>query len=164
MIRGNVTFTASPNYKPFAAKRPITCVVIHATATNGINSPHEWLCDPASQVSAHYLIGKDGLVFQLVDENNEAWHAGPSEWRGQNFVNLFSVGIELVNSNDGIDPWPAAQVDACLDLVAQICKDNSIQPQDVIGHKDIAPGRKTDPVGFPFDDFRILLSDKLKAV
>lgn len=156
-MRENVTLNPSPNFKAMS-KRSITCVIIHATATSGIDSPRAWLCSKESKVSAHYLIGKDGLTLQLVDEKNVAWHAGDSVWRLQKFVNNFSVGIELVNSNDGKDPYPQPQLDACAKLVAAICVDYGIAVQDVIGHMDIAPGRKTDPAAFPWDDFRMTLA------
>jgi N-acetylmuramoyl-L-alanine amidase len=129
-------------------------VVIHATATNEIDSPKNWLCDPDSKVSAHYLIGKTGVAFHLVHESDTAWHAGVSSWGGQENVNDFGVGIELVNDNTGSDPYPEDQLKACAELVKCICSDYSINPENVIGHLDIAPGRKTDPAGFPWDDFR----------
>lgn len=150
----------SPNFKPKAVgERKITCIVIHATATSGISSPREWLCNPASRVSAHYLIGKDGVILQLVEEKDVSWHAGESEWKGQEFVNGFSIGIELVNANDAKDPYPQEQLDVCVKLVAAICKDYGIACCDVVGHRDIAPGRKTDPARFPFDEFRMRLAD-----
>lgn len=157
-MRNNVTWNPSPNLK-LAKNRKISCVVLHATATSGIQSPKEWLCSEQSKVSAHYLMGKDGMTFQLVDEGDIAWHAGDSIWRDQKWVNNFSIGIELVNANDGQDEYPQPQIDACATLVASICKDYGIGVQDVIGHKDIAPGRKTDPAGFDFDDFRITLTN-----
>jgi len=94
-----------------------------------------------------------------VDEKNIAWHAGESEWKGQKGVNTFSIGIELVNANDGKMPYPQEQIDACAALVVPICKDNSISIADVVGHCDIAPGRKTDPAGFPWEDFKLKLHD-----
>lgn len=129
-------------------------MIIHATATSGVQSPKEYLCLPSSKVSAHYLIGLDGAIFHLVHESDIAWHAGESEWRGQPQVNLFSVGIELVNANDGVMEYPEAQLAACAALVKDICADYQISPEDVIGHLDIAPGRKTDPAAFPWEDFR----------
>lgn len=146
----------SPNFKP-GKNRKITCVVIHATATSGFNSPLEWLCSPVSKVSAHYLIGGDGRIAQLVSEKDIAWHAGESFWQKKPGVNAFSVGIELVNPNDGRCPYPEAQLKACLDLVVPICKEYGIKTLDVVGHLDVALGRKTDPAGFPWDDFRARL-------
>lgn len=147
----------SPNFLSVPPGRKVTCVVIHATATSGLDSPKEWLCNPNSKVSAHYLIGRTGVILHLVHESNVAWHAGDSEWRGQSGVNRFSVGIELVNSNDGQMEYPNDQLAAAAELVRAICADHGIKPQDVVGHADIAPGRKTDPAAFPWDDFRMRL-------
>lgn len=143
----------SPNFTPMDPGRTITCVILHATATKDKNSPLEWLCDPKSQVSAHYMIDQLGMIYHLVHEQNIAWHAGESEFDGMSGVNNFSVGIELVNPNDGTD-FDSAQLTACADLVAAICLDYDIKKEAVVGHADIAPGRKTDPLGFPWDNFR----------
>lgn len=151
--RPKSTWCGSPNFRK-GNGRKITCVVIHATATSGLVSPKEWLCNPASKVSAHYLIGRDGQILQLVHEADIAWHAGQSTWKGKNGVNAFSVGIELVNANDGIMPYPDEQLDSAAALVAGICQEYAIVIEDVVGHLDIAPGRKTDPAAFPWEDFR----------
>lgn len=147
-------WTPSPNFRNPGTTRPITCVVIHATATSGVDSPKEWLCDPKSDVSAHYLVGLDGTLYHLVHESNIAYHAGESVWKGAPQVNHFSVGIELVNANDGVMEYPEAQLAACAELVASICSDYGVKLEDVVGHLDVAPGRKTDPAAFPWDDFR----------
>ena len=150
----------SPNFTP-SEHRAITCLVVHATATSGIESPRRWLCDPTAKKSAHYLIGKDGTVLQLVQDKDIAWHAGESEWKGKKWVNHFSIGIELVNLNDGKDPYPLAQLNSCQDLLSELCQDYGVNPIDVIGHKDVAPGRKSDPVGFPFEAVRKNLATSL---
>lgn len=151
--RPDSDWTPSPNFHQ-ASGRKITCVVMHDTASHGVESPKEWLCDPTSKVSAHYLIGKDGKIYHLVHESNIAWHAGESTWREQSNVNEFSVGVELENTNDGQDPYPEEQLAAATALVVAICKDYGVKLADVVGHLDVAPGRKTDPAGFPWDDFR----------
>ncbi len=144
----------SPNFLSAPAGRKVTCVVIHATATSCIDSPKAWLCNPDSKVSAHYLIGLDGHIYHLVHESNVAYHAGESVWKGVEWVNHFSVGIELVNANDGVMEYPEEQLAACAALTAAICEDLGVKLEDVVGHLDIAPGRKTDPAAFPWDDFR----------
>lgn len=152
----------SPNYRKSTNKRKVSLVVIHATRTAKSGSPLEWLTLPSSQKSAHYLIDLDGTVYQLVDENNIAWHAGNSKWKGMETVshagnptvNPCSIGIELVNANDGIMPYPEEQIEACRNLVSAICKERNIKSENVVGHYDVSPGRKSDPLGFPFDDFK----------
>src|SRR5882672_5165456 len=157
--RIKIIWEPSPNFKIGNKNRDVTCIVLHATATTGIDSPLEWLTSSLSKVSAHYLIGKDGKKYQLVKEKDIAYHAGNSEWRGKKWVNNFSIGIELVNANDGIDPWPTDQIESCAILCLELCNDYSIALVDVVGHRDIAPGRKTDPAGFNFDEFRMRLID-----
>ena len=151
---------SSPNFTR-GKDRKIGCIVLHATATGGLASPLEWLTLPASQASSHYLIDKNGDIYGLVEEKNSAWHAGISVWNGmevigksgQPSVNLSSIGIELVNPNDGVYPYPEPQVAACTDLVISICRDYGIAAKDVIGHCHVALGRKTDPAGWDWEDF-----------
>jgi N-acetylmuramoyl-L-alanine amidase len=138
--------------------KAISLVVVHATATAGIDSPLTWICSKESGVSAHYLIGLDGEVHHLVHESNVAWHAGVSVWKGIPNVNDYSVGIELVNDNTGTMPYPQAQLDACSAMVKAIAADYNLTTADVVGHLDIAPGRKTDPANFPWKEFRDSLS------
>ena len=152
-MRPRVNWVPSPNFSK-GKDRKVSCVVLHATATNGLKSPLEWLCLPESKVSAHYIIDKEGEIYHLVGEKNIAWHAGESFWDGKAHVNNFSIGIELVNPNDGFYPFPEEQIQACLALVVAICKDYSIPNKNVVGHLDIAFGRKTDPAGFDWTDFR----------
>ena len=147
----------SPNFKSTPG-RLVTCVVIHATATDGLQSPLAWLCNPASGVSAHYLIGKDGMVYKLVHEEDVSWHAGVSFWQGRSGVNAFSIGIELVNRNDGADPYPEMQIAACAQLVKAICAEKFITHDNVVGHLDVAPGRKNDPRGLDLAAFRARLA------
>ncbi len=161
MIRPQSIDFPSPNFRPCPPGREVSCVVLHATA-GARDGALATLCDPrpdslASRVSAHYLIDEAGAVYRLVDERDVAWHAGVSAFDGNDGVNAFSIGIELVNPNDGKTPYPQPQVAACLELVADICLEHGIRAAAVVGHKDVAPGRKTDPAGFDFDGFRTAL-------
>lgn len=156
MNRPKTEWRPSPNFK-IGKNRTISCVILHATATSKIGSPLDWLTSPLSKVSSHYLVGKDGHIYHLVKESNVAWHAGESFWQDKPHVNNFSIGIEMVNPNDGYDPYPEEQIQAVLDLCVPICIEYKIAAKDVIGHLDIALGRKTDPAGFDFEDFRARL-------
>ena len=106
------------------------------------------LCNPATEVSAHYLIAEDGEVLSLVPEDLRAWHAGAGQWGSVTDVNSRSIGIEL--ANPGICPFSALQMDALDELLAGIKARWHIRPERVIGHSDMAPGRKIDP-GARFD-------------
>jgi N-acetylmuramoyl-L-alanine amidase len=113
--------------------------------------------NPEGRVSAHYLIDVDGDTIHLVHESDEAWHAGVSTWKGVDNVNDFSVGIELVNPNDGT-PFPPAQLAAAVGLCKCLVRDYGVALEDIVGHLHIAPGRKTDPAGLDFDAFRALVA------
>ncbi len=106
------------------------------------------------EVSSHYLIGDDrnATIYQLVDENRRAWHAGESQWEGRTWLNSSSIGIEIVNpgytdtpTGRVWHPYSEAQVQGLILLLQDIAKRNNIQPRHIIGHSDIAPLRKLDP-------------------
>lgn len=143
----------SPNFRKSTNNRKVTCVVLHATQTAKLGSALEWLTIQESKVSSHYLIDLDGTILQLVDENNIAWTCGESSWKGQKGVNAFSISIEIVNANDGVMPYPEAQLEALRALVGAICRERNLGSEDITTHAAISPGRKTDPLGFPMDDF-----------
>ncbi|SPJ24492.1 N-acetylmuramoyl-L-alanine amidase AmiD [Palleronia abyssalis] len=101
------------------------------------------LSDPEAEVSAHYLIDRQGRVVRLVPESERAWHAGAGAWGPVRDVNSHSIGVELCN--DGQMPFAHAQMNA-LQLVLRGIKARwSIPAARVIGHSDCAPGRKVDP-------------------
>jgi N-acetylmuramoyl-L-alanine amidase len=122
-------------------------LVIHYTGMASAGAALERLCDPASEVSAHYMIEEDGVVWRLVAEEYRAWHAGRSFWAGETDINSRSIGIELVNPGHGPDyhAFPDAQMTA-LERLCQGIRDRFPIPSHlVLGHTDVAPGRKLDP-------------------
>ncbi len=131
-------------------------IVIHYTGMETCAAALARLCDPVAEVSAHYLIDLDGATEQLVDETRRAWHAGVSEWQGETDINSRSIGIELANKGHGpgYHPFPEAQMAALETLIKDIKLRWSISPDNVVGHEDIAPGRKIDP-GPKFDWARL---------
>jgi N-acetyl-anhydromuramyl-L-alanine amidase AmpD len=135
---------------------PVRLIVLHATV-GSYTSSLSWLCEPISKVSIHYLIDRNGHVDQLVQDDRAAWHAGKSAWLGLNSQDIeeSSLGIELVNANTGLDPYPAAQLGSCRDLCRAKIAAYHIQRAYVVRHLDIATpkGRKTDPAGFPWPQF-----------
>ena len=110
------------------------------------------LCDPAAEVSSHYLIAARGEVVRLVPEERRAWHAGAGRWGSIGDVNSRSIGIEL--DNDGRSPFPAPLMGALEALLGSIMRRWAIPPERVLGHSDCAPGRKFDP-GPRFDWARL---------
>ncbi|MBS0477588.1 MAG: N-acetylmuramoyl-L-alanine amidase [Proteobacteria bacterium] len=139
--------TPSPNWGERLL--PVSMVVLHYTGMRNAAEALERLTDPdaAIRVSAHYCIEEDGTVHALVDEDKRAWHAGRSYWRGQTDINSASVGIELVNPGHefGYRPFPDAQMEALLPLLAEIVRRWDIPRANVVGHSDVAPARKDDP-------------------
>lgn len=127
-------------------------LVMHYTGMATAEEALDRLCDPAAQVSAHYLIDEGGAVYRLVAEDRRAWHAGASFWRGETDINSRSVGIELANPGHewGYNSFPEAQMTALTALAKNIIQRHPITPRNVVGHSDIAPDRKLDP-GEKFD-------------
>lgn len=139
----------SPNHSP-RGDADISMLVLHATV-GGFWSSLGWLTNPASKVSTHYLLSKPGAIYQLVEDDRAAWHAGVSAWRGMSSdtIKRASIGIELTNDNTGRDPYPKVQLDAAQWLCQQLIARYQIERIMFVRHLDIAipRGRKTDPAG-----------------
>jgi len=131
----------SPNHN---ARRP-TLIVVHYTEQDSVAQSLRTLRtrNSGGRVSAHYLIGDDGTLYQLVSDEHRAWHAGAGSWGTISDVNSASIGIEL--DNDGREPFADAQVAALLRLLDDLCTRHDIPRSHVIGHADMAPARKIDP-------------------
>ena len=151
----------SPNWDERSL--PVNMVVLHYTDMLSTEAALSKICDPASKVSAHYLISRAGEVIQMVDEDKRAWHAGVSFWRGHKDVNSASIGIELDNPGhtNGYEPFPDAQIEALVPLLNRMVREHDIPRANVVGHSDVAPQRKTDPGElFPWDrlsEYRLCL-------
>jgi N-acetyl-anhydromuramyl-L-alanine amidase AmpD len=155
---------ADSNHRGGSRSTAPALIVVHATA--GTNSLAWLSTDPASAVSAHLLIGKDGTVHRLVEDSGIAWHAGVSSWGrfgtpGLPSVNSVSLGVELENLNTGTDPYPDVQVLALARAVYRWIMHYGWIPQ--VSHAAIAPGRKTDPLGFPWQQYRIWLDEFIQG-
>ena len=129
----------SPNHNE---RRP-NYIILHDTSNDNIERPLKTLTDPAREVSAHYLIGRDGTLYQLVDESRRAWHAGQSYWGGLTDLNSASIGIELDNTGD--EPYAEVQINRLLSLLKDLQARYRIPSTNVLGHGDIALRRKVDP-------------------
>lgn len=138
----------SPNCGPRRDGLRPEFVVLHYTAMESAEAALDRLCDPGPEVSAHYLICEKGRVFQLVPEDMRAWHAGAGRWQGKDDINSRSIGIELANR--GTHPFSEPQMAALETLLPGIMTRWEIPLLGVIGHSDMAPGRKFDP-GARFD-------------
>jgi AmpD protein len=157
----------SPNHDVRPAATPITLVVVHGISLppgvfggNAIAKLFTNRLDPAAhpyfaaiaalRVSAHFLIRRDGSLVQFVGCDERAWHAGVSSWKGRAQCNDFSIGVELEGADD--IPYAPAQYRMLARLVRALRRRYPIA--DVVGHSDVAPGRKTDP-GPAFDWVRL---------
>ncbi|MDT8326850.1 MAG: N-acetylmuramoyl-L-alanine amidase [Roseovarius sp.] len=123
-------------------------IVLHYTAMQTAEAALARLCDPGAEVSAHYLISERGEIWQMVEEDQRAWHAGTGQWGAVKDVNSRSIGIELANT--GAHPFPEPQMRALEGLMRAIMTRWRILPERVIAHSDMAPARKSDP-GARFD-------------
>lgn len=131
-------------------------IVVHFTDMPSAADALARLRDPAAEVSAHYLIERSGRLHALVDERRRAWHAGASQWGGESDVNSRSIGVELdhpgerMKDRDEIIPFAEPQMRTLEGLLGEIRARWAIPPKRVLGHSDVAPGRKIDP-GWAFD-------------
>ncbi|WP_371168494.1 N-acetylmuramoyl-L-alanine amidase [Aliiroseovarius sp. 2305UL8-7] len=133
----------SPNFGPRRDGLQPSLIVLHYTAMRDPEEALERLCAPEHEVSAHYLIHRDGRLFELVDEDMRAWHAGAGSWGGQGDVNSQSIGIEI--DNDGCSPFSEPQLATLERLLPGVMERWGIPAARIIGHSDMAPDRKSDP-------------------
>ncbi|MBN8534233.1 MAG: N-acetylmuramoyl-L-alanine amidase [Rhizobiales bacterium] len=153
-------------------------LILHYTGMADAASALLWLSNPLSKVSCHYFVFEDGRIWQMVPEGRRAWHAGRGSWHGETDMNSASIGIEIAHPGHelgrsfGADgkpeplapdvipnsfpppgpPYPEAQIEAVIRLVADIKQRWSIADSRILAHSDIAPGRKIDPgENFPWE-------------
>lgn len=147
-------FRPSPN-NGGARRKPISAIVIHYTASMNIEGTLTWFMSQQSHVSAHYVVGRDGRVVQMVQDDHVAWHAGRSamrpdlpdgDSRKEPNVNSFSLGIELVGTADS--GFTDSQMASLYTLLEVLVSRYRILSDRVVGHLHIAPGRKIDPDGY----------------
>jgi N-acetylmuramoyl-L-alanine amidase len=164
----SLTFIDRPSPNWNERLRPVSIVVLHYTGMGGLKAalgiltdpqpiagayPGPWhsdQVDPAAamnRVSSHYLVDENGDLYRLVAEDKRAWHAGAGSWQGREDLNSASIGIEIVNGGHdfGLPDYPEAQIAAVIALVKDILARWSLPVTAVIGHSDLAPGRKPDP-------------------
>lgn len=124
-------------------------VIIHHTAQNSCNQTLQTFTLLRTQVSAHYVICKDGFVHHMLNDYLRAWHAGYSKWGNLTDVNSSSIGIEI--DNNGFELFTDPQINSLLQLLDTLKRKYAIPAANFIGHADIAPSRKVDPnIYFPW--------------
>lgn len=139
------TFIGSVN---FGIRKP-NYVILHHTAQNSTDQTIKTFILKSTQTSAHYIVGRDGKLVQMVNDYLRSNHAGVAKWGNETDLNSSSIGIEL--DNDGLkDPYTDAQINTLLTLLTSLKKKYNIPAANFIGHSDIAPKRKIDPNNFPW--------------
>jgi N-acetylmuramoyl-L-alanine amidase len=137
----------SPNKSSRSGHRP-QLIVLHGDAGKTDAGTVSWLTNPESKVSYHWLVGRDGTAYKFVEEAENAWHAGVSQWEGLavgKTINPVSIGVCFANDGLGAEPYRAVQYDVGAELVAAICRRHLIPVHRIVGHRQVSPGRKTDP-------------------
>ena len=149
-------FWASPNFGSRGGT-PIDTLILHHTASNDAAKDLATLryTKTDNRVSAHYLVVPTGKLYQLVPDSKEAWHAGVASLRGVTHpsVNARSLGIEITNDGAGT-PFTEAQYRTLEQLVPYLARTYHVPKENLLGHRDVAPGRKTDPADY-FDWARV---------
>jgi N-acetylmuramoyl-L-alanine amidase len=148
----------SPNCDDRPAGAVVDCIVLHATVEPTTEGTMNIFLTPARRVSAHFVVGRDGRVVQMVPIERRAWHAGSSVLDNVGSVNNFSVGIEMVNLNDGKDPYTPEQMEAVAGIIRLVRSRYDVPDARIVSHAQIAlpAGRKSDPVAFDFDKIRAM--------
>lgn len=158
----------------FGMRKP-NFVIIHHTAQTACDTTLKTFTLPRTQVSAHYVICRDGTINHMLNDYLRAWHAGNSKWGNVTDVNSVSIGIEL--DNNGFEPFSEAQIKSLLSVLKKLKQDNNIPIANFIGHADIAPKRKVDPnkyfpwqqlaangFGFWYDTVNVKLPENFNAM
>ncbi|TXD49632.1 N-acetylmuramoyl-L-alanine amidase [Polaribacter sp. IC073] len=126
----------------FNLRKP-NLIVIHHTAQDSCQQTYKTFALKRTQVSSHYVICNDGTITQMLNDLLRGWHAGGGSWGKNTDINSASIGIEL--DNDGSEPFSYAQINSLVFLLQKLTDTYKIPTQNIVGHADIAPGRKTDP-------------------
>ena len=132
----------------FGIRKP-NMVILHYTAQNSCEKTLQTFTNVLTEVSAHYVICRDGTLHHMLNDYLRAWHAGLGKWGNNTDVNSTSIGVEI--DNNGTENYSAAQLNTLYGLLAYLKKAYNIPTANFIGHSDIAPGRKIDPgILFPW--------------
>ncbi len=148
----NIISTPSLNFDDRADGQSPSMIILHYTGTRTADEARNIFCDANStaaygRVSPHYMIGEQAEIYQFVGEQKRAWHAGRASWGGITDINSASIGIEIWNTGHEFDceDFIPAQIDAVIELIEGICMRWDISQKNILGHSDVAPGRKLDP-------------------
>ena len=135
------------NYSTRKLNKTVKFIIIHYTGMKSFQDAYNKLNDINSSVSCHYLISRKGIIYNLLNPNLKAWHAGKSEWKNNKNLNDYSIGIELENKGHehGYSSFTKSQYASLKDLIISLSFLYRIKSKNILGHSDISPNRKKDP-------------------
>ena len=156
----------SPNHNARPHGLRPDCLILHSDASPSTAATLSWLASERSKVSYHYICGRLGHVYQCVAVDRRAWHAGRSSLAGREDCNDYSIGVAFSNLNDGVQPYPEEQLEAGAELCAHLAYKFSIPRERIVRHRDVSPGRKSDPMppAFDYDAFLVRVDRHLAEV
>ena len=151
-------YQISPNIDDRPIGTKVDCIVLHATVEPTLEGTRKIFLDNLRKVSAHFVVGREGEVLQMVPVEKRAWHAGKSVLMGKEHVNDFSVGVEIVNLNDGKQPFTDSQYQSVAGIVRLVRSKFPVPDERIVSHAQIAlpQGRKSDPLGLDFERVKAL--------
>ena len=142
----------SPNFDERTDGQNPSMIIIHYTGTQTADEARDIFLSPAAagqygRVSPHYMIGENAEIYKFIDENKRAWHAGRASWGDCTDINSSSIGIEIWNTGHEFDfeDFIPAQINSLIELINDIRTRWDIPNKNILGHSDVAPGRKLDP-------------------
>ena len=155
MIIDNTTYR-SPDYRSGQRRSPIDMIVLHSTETNSLEETARcFTTEKERTVSVHYVVDRDGKIYQFVPENRSAYHAGKAKWRlvtGEEVTNINSRSIGIEFQRGSGQTFTPEQIRAGLELTQEIKNKYKINPNNIVAHSDVAPSRKSDPGNdFPWE-------------
>ena len=135
------------NYSSRKKNKTVKYIVLHYTGMKNLKLAYDKLSDETSNVSSHYLISRNGTIYNLLCPKYKAWHAGKSKWKNNININDYSIGIELENKGHdfGYTKFSNRQYNSLKKLISFLKKNFNILNENIIYHSDIAPNRKKDP-------------------
>ena len=154
------------NYSSRKKNKTVKYIILHYTGMKNLQSAYGRLISPLSDVSAHYLVSKEGKIYNLLCPRFKAWHAGKSQWKKDKNLNNNSIGIELENKghDHGYTKFSSKQYGSLKELINFLKINYRLNDECILFHSDISPNRKKDPgEKFNLDKIGVYRFNKLKV-
>jgi N-acetylmuramoyl-L-alanine amidase len=154
------------NYSFRKKNKTVKYIILHYTGMKNLQSAYGRLISPLSDVSAHYLVSKEGKIYNLLCPRFKAWHAGKSQWKKDKNLNNSSIGIELENKghDHGYTKFTSKQYGSLKELINFLKINYRLNDECILFHSDISPNRKKDPgEKFNLDKIGVYRFNKVKV-